>query len=384
MSDNILNYLRSRKLLKQSTSENLPSSVTIYCGFDATAVSLHIGHLVVLRILHIFKKLGHKTIGLLGSGTTLLGDPTWKNETRPMLSKEDIAVSAENISSQIRRLVAPDQMVDNIDWFSKIGMLEFMRDVASYFSVNQLVALETFSKRLREQSHLSAMEFYYPLLQGYDFKHLNENYGCNVQLGGSDQWGNITQGMGFVSKANNSEVFGVIADLLVNSSGEKMGKSMSGAVYLEKKLYSSYDFWQFWRNVADDEVERFMLQLTDFSEEEIKAMTNITEAKKTLADSVTTWVHGEEKAKEARRKSELIFEQNSYENLETHEFTSEITLEKALVEMGFVSSLSEAKRMIQSGAVQVDSAKILDEKFILTGEHVVRYGKKRYKRAKKI
>jgi tyrosyl-tRNA synthetase len=382
MPNSILSYLRSRRLLKQSSSENLPELLVVYNGFDATAQSLHIGHLIVLKILSILKEFGHKTIGLIGSGTTLLGDPTWKSESRPMLSKHDIAVNAAKLKAQIIKLSNPDYMVDNIDWFGQIRMLEFMRDVASYFSVNQLTSMETFSARLRDQKHLSAMEFYYPLLQAYDFKHLLEHYNSNVQLGGSDQWGNITQGIGFVSRTTKQEVFGLVADLLVNSSGEKMGKSVSGAIYLDEKLCSPYDFWQFWRNVADDDVERFMLQLTSFTEDEIKSkLSNITDAKKALADSITTWVHGAENAIDARTKSEMIFEKNVYDELETFRFEESTELEKLLVKVGFATSFGEAKRTIESGAIHVDDTKILSPKFKFdSGEYVIRYGKKRYVR----
>lgn len=299
-----------------------------------------------------------------------------------MLNKADIAVSAEKLKVQIVKLSNPDHMVDNLDWFGQIGMLEFMRDVACYFSVNQLTSMETFSTRLREQKHLSAMEFYYPLLQAYDFKYLFEQYQCNVQLGGSDQWGNITQGIGFVSRTTKQEVFGLVADLLVNSNGEKMGKSVSGAIYLDDKLCSPYDFWQFWRNVSDDHVERFMLQLTSFTEDEIKLkLSNITDAKKALADSITTWVHGAENAIAARTKSEMIFEKNVYETLETVQCEHAIDLEKVLVKVGFATSFGEAKRTIESGAIYVNDTKILSPKFKLDpGEYVIRYGKKRYMR----
>ena len=375
----LLSYLKSRNLLKQATSAKLPEKITIYCGFDATAKSLHIGHLIVLRILYICKNLGCKTIGLIGSGTTLLGDPTWKNETRPMLNSQDIQSYADSISSQIKSLAHPDDIVDNLQWFGTIRMLDFMRDIASYFSVNQLLSMETFSRRIEEQKHLSAMEFYYPLLQAYDFKHLNERYDCNVQLGGSDQWGNITQGISFVSRTNKKETFGLIADLLVNSNGQKMGKSISGAVYLDRDLCTPYDFWQFWRNVGDDDVERFLLQLTDLDEERIKSeLSNITNAKKLLADCVTEWVHGSEDAIAARSKSEALFEGHSYDVLDEVE-TGEREVDKVLLAIGFASSLSEAKRIIQSGAIMIDDMKVLDRSTLLEeGKHVIKYGKKRY------
>jgi tyrosyl-tRNA synthetase len=379
----LISTLKSRNLLKQCSDNTLPEKLCLYVGFDATSSSLHIGSLIPLRMLKIARELGHKTIGLLGSGTTLLGDPTWKSKTRPIIDKDAILRNATSICKQIEKIADPEFMVDNVDWFSSMNILTFMRDVAARFSVNELLSMETFDNRISSQSHLSFMEFSYPLLQAYDFAYLNKEYGCNVQIGGSDQWGNITQGIGYVAKANGTQVYGMTSSLLVNASGEKMGKSVDGAIFLDESLKSPYDFWQFWRNVDDSDVANFMLQLTDLDVEYIKEITSkdIILSKKILADEVTKFVHGEEKAKAAREQSESIFEQNSHALIPSIEWTfgESIKLEKLVVQCGFTNSLSEAKRLINSGAIQVDGEKILDHSKILSKHtYIVCYGKKKY------
>lgn len=377
---NLLDMIASRKLLKQVSASSLPDKCCIYCGFDATSASLHIGHLIVMRILRIAKSLGHTTICIIGSGTTLLGDPTWKNETRPMLDKAVIAQNAEKMKKQLIAIAQPDHILDNKDWYSSINILEFMRDIAAHFSVNQLLTMETFRTRLDSQKHLSFMEFSYPLLQAYDFLHLHQKYDCDVQLGGSDQWGNITQGLGFVKRVTGNDVYGMTNELLTNASGEKMGKTSSGALFLDPDLVTPYDFWQFWRNVGDDDVEKLLLQLTDIPEADIHtSLSDIKNAKKLLADEVTSLVHGPDNAAAARRRSEEVFEHGSYDDLEPIEFASSVTLADLLVKLQFVLSISDAKRSIKGGSVTINNIKILDHKHILnTGEHVLCYAKKRY------
>lgn len=376
----IINVLSQRQLLINHTSSDLPEKLCVYVGIDATKDSLHVGTLIVLNMLRIFKKYGHKTIVLLGSATTLIGDPSWKTESRPMLSRDEVQHNLDCLTQQIEKLIQPDEIVYNHEWLGDMNMIDFIRDVGSYFSVNQLIKLETFESRIRENRNLSFLEFTYPLMQGYDFLYLNRKYGCNVQIGGSDQWGNIIQGLHLVHKLDKKEVYGLTNQLLTTSDGTKMGKSVNGAVFLDEKLVSSYDFWQFWRNVDDADVKKFMLQLTDISSEDIDALpfntvTDITNAKKMLADNITAWVHGDVAAREARSKAEEIFENN---NVVDEAALAACSLVMALNHLGLVSSNSEAKRSIAAGSVKINSEKIVDTGYIfMPGEYVLEFAKKK-------
>lgn len=384
MTSNLITKLSERRLFKSASADQLPEKLVLYCGFDITNKSLQIGNLVPIRILKIAHDLGHKTIGLTGSFTTLLGDPSWKNETRPMLSEEDIAKNLQTIQKQVQLLSNADYMVDNIDWFDKMNLVEFMRGVASKFSVNQLVAAETFKNRLDNQLHLSFMEFSYSLLQGYDMYHLHKTLGCNLQVGGSDQWFNMTQGISYCKKMGIEGIYCMTSELLVKADGTKMGKSLSGAIYLDKNMTSVYDFWQFWRNVDDADVERCLLQMTDVPVQEIQNIVkfDVIGAKKLLADEVTRWVHGQDEQIAAREKSEAIFERGLMDVIEQVKWNleeDEVKLEKLLARIGLFQSISEAKRQILAGSVTIDGVKKLDpNEMIARGEYVVCFGKKKF------
>lgn len=377
----ILDILHKRLLIANSTTQVLPEKICAYCGSDATKDSLHIGHLLPLNILRILKKHDHKTIMLLGSATTLIGDPSWKTESRPMLSLAEVQHNLKCLTKQIQKLVDPDHIVYNHEWLEKFNIIEFIRDVGSLFSINQLVKLETFATRLSENRNLSFLEFTYPLLQGYDFLHLNRKYDCNVQIGGSDQWGNIVQGLHLLHKVHpEKKVYGITNELLTTSSGEKMGKSLGGAVFLDPALVSPYDFWQFWRNVDDVDVKKLMLQLTDIDIDVIESMElntveQINNAKKMLADNITTWVHSAQEAQEARAKSEEIFEND---NVMDVVYIQSQSICDVLKSLNFAPSSKQAKQYIASGTVKIDNEKIIDHTHMLSeGSYVLHFAKKR-------
>ena len=328
---NLAQKLSSRCLLKSASSEQLPEKLVLYCGFDITSRSLQIGNLVPIRILKIAHDMGHKTIALTGSFTTLLGDPSWKNETRPILSQEEIAKNLERIRRQIHSLSDTDHLLDNADWF----------------------------------------------------RGMNQTLGCNLQVGGSDQWFNMTQGISYCRKMGVEGIYCMTSELLVKADGTKMGKSLSGCIYLDKELTSVYDFWQFWRNVDDADVRRCLLQMTDVPVQEVENIVqfDIIEAKKMLADEVTRWVHGKEEQAVAREKSEAIFERGSTEEMEkiAWDFEEEFKLEKLLVKVGLFTSISEAKRQILAGSVTINGIKKLDpNEIIVKNTYVLCFGKKRF------
>jgi tyrosyl-tRNA synthetase len=335
-----------------------------------------------MQVLRIAKRYGHKVICLIGSITTRVGDPTWKNKTRPMLNDEDIESNCVKLKSQIDRIIKPDHILDNSEWLN-MNLVTFLKDVAPFFSVNQLINLDTFYNRLANQEHLSMLELIYPCLQGYDFAYLNKYYGCNVQLGGLDQLANITQGLQYIDKTNpdaDIEALGMVAELLLNANGEKMGKTTEGAIYLDEELTSSYDFWQFFRNVDDSLVKEMFLKFTEKPLIEIEdLLSDYNLAKKILADCVTSMVHGEEKATKARKKSEAIFERNDYSQLELITLSYGLSLDRVLNHIGETESIGEGKRMIQAGGVQVNGSKVLDQNFILdAGEYIIICGKSRF------
>jgi tyrosyl-tRNA synthetase len=328
---------------------------------------------------------GHKTICLIGTATTLIGDPTWKNHTRPMLDEELITHNANKILEQIARIFMPDHLVENRKWLD-MSMLTFLREVGAYFSINQLINLDTFYNRLESKEHLSFLEISYPLLQAYDFLHLNLEYGCNVQVGGSDQWGNITQGIQYVKRITNKDVYGLVTELLVSSKGDKMGKTTNGAIFLDSELTSVYDFWQFWRNIDDNDVEDLLLKFTELTLREIKdLLEDCNNAKKYLADQITEMVHGKTEAINARTKSEAIFEHGNYDLLPEILVQEQITLDHVLYNIGASQSISEAKRIIQGGGVQIDGVKMLDPNHMLQNKiQIISYGKHKFFKVRKV
>ena len=320
----ILDELQYRGLIYQTTNlEGLrkrleQGKITLYCGFDPTAESLHVGNLLMLITLKRFQLRGHQPIVIVGGATGLIGDPSGKNEERPLQSKEVIKKWDQKIKKQLQQFLDFNEkensalLLDNFSWHSKNNVLDFLRDIGKHFTVSYLLAKETVKKRL--EVGISFTEFSYPLLQAFDFYYLFKNYHCELQLGGSDQWGNITSGIDLIKSLTNKEVFGLTLPLITTASGEKFGKSSGKAIWLDKKLTSPYEFYQFWVNVSDSEVIKLLKYFTFLSKEEIEKLeTSLLkepekrEAQKTLAFEMTKIVHGEKEAKEAQKISQALF-----------------------------------------------------------------------------
>lgn len=352
-------------------------AVPVYIGFDCTASSLHVGSLVQIMILRWLQKCGHKPIILLGGGTTKVGDPSGKDESRKILTEEDIAANLEGI----RRVFEPfitfgdgktdAMLVNNDEWLSSLGYIEFLRDIGKHFSINRMLTFDSVKLRLEREQNLSFLEFNYMLLQAYDFAELNKRYGCRVQIGGSDQWGNIVNGVELNRRLGQKEVFGLTAPLITTSSGAKMGKTAQGAVWLTEDRLSSYDYWQFWRNTEDKDVGRFLKLFTDLPLDEIARLealegADINEAKIVLANEATALCHGEEAARNAEATAKKTFESGMIGDQLPEVDVPKVQLEqgvpayKLLADAGICASGGEAKRIIKGGGGKVNDQKIDD------------------------
>jgi tyrosyl-tRNA synthetase len=379
-----LRVLSERGFIQQCTDlEALDSwlgagSGTAYNGFDLTADSLHVGHLIPIMMLRWFQKTGNRPIALMGGATTRLGDPSFRDTSRPLLSEEQIAGNLAGIRRIFERFLTfgdgPTDalMVNNADWLGNLKYLDFLRDVGPHFSVNRMLTSESVRQRLEREQSLSLLEFNYMVMQGYDFRVLAETHACLLQLGGSDQWGNILSGVEFGRRAGGRTLFGLTAPLLTTASGAKMGKSAAGAVWLNADRLSPYEFWQFWRNTEDADVGRFMRLFTELPLDEIARLemlsgSEINVAKKVLADEVTQLCHGVDAAAEASETSRRMFEDGeAAAGLPTVMVTGEglregLPLPDALVTAGLVKSKSEARRLILGGGVRVNSRSVSDE-----------------------
>lgn len=362
------------------------SSVTAYLGFDITAKSLHAGSLMQLMILRLLQKHGHKPIVLLGSSTTKIGDPSGKDKERDLLNASTITKNKESLRKIFSKFIkfgegASDAiLVDNSEWLSDINYLDFLRDIGRHFSINRMLSFESVKLRLDRQQSLTFLEFNYMILQAYDFTVLNDRYGCELQLGGSDQWGNIINGIELNRKLGQGEVFGLTTPLLTTSSGKKMGKSESGAIWLNEDMLSAYDYWQFWRNTDDKDVEKFLKMFTGLERSEIEKLSKlsgseINEAKIILANEATALCHGREKADAARSTARETFEEDRRKSsgLPLYSFSGEvlfaIPLYKLIVECKFCKTGGEAKRLILQNAVKLnDSILLIDPLFTLNRE----------------
>lgn len=363
-----------------------------YIGFDCTAKSLHVGSLLQIMALRWFQQCGHKPIVLLGGGTTKIGDPSGKDESRKMLSDDDIEANKQAIKKNFENfLTFEDQfdasnshavLVDNAEWIDNLNYPKFLREVGRHFSVNRMLTMDSVRLRLERESHLSFLEFNYMILQSYDFTVLNNNYGCRLQIGGSDQYGNIVMGTGLnrslVAEANpgNQEsadgLFGLTTPLITTSSGAKMGKTADGAVWLNGDMLSSYDYWQFWRNTEDADVGRFLRFFTDLPLEKITELESlegaeINEAKKALATETTALLHGSQSARDALTTAEQTFEQGKLGEHLPEVAISKADLEagvaafKLFLEAGLAGSGKEARNLIRGGGARVNDEKVADE-----------------------
>ena len=373
----MLDYIqlfKDRHLLNQCTNEeNLNNllnkkKITFYIGFDATADALHAGSLVQLRAIKTLIKHGHEAIVLLGGGTTKIGDPSGKDSARKILSYDEIQNNIDNFKRIFEHYFRDHKQsikfINNNDWLSTLNYIELLRDVGSHLSINRMLTFESVKERLKREQSLSFLEFNYMVLQSYDFLHLNKYQNCELQIGGSDQWGNIILGMEVISKINKNDAFGLTTPLLTTSTGKKMGKTEQGAVWIDQNKFSSYDFYQYWRNVDDSDVEKLLLIFSDLDKDEIKKLISddINKAKKNLAYLVTTDCHSEESAKQAEEKAISIFEKNISDNIDEIDFdiNSQIKIFEAITSKNLVSSKSEAKRLIEGGGIKLGDDKIKD------------------------
>ena len=377
-------------------------TVTAYIGFDPTAPSLHAGGLIQIMMLYWLQKTGHRPITLMGGGTGMVGDPSFKDEARKLMTLETIAENSASIKRVFSKYLTfgdgPKDaiMADNGDWLRKLNYLEFLRDVGAHFSVNRMLSFDSVKLRLDRQQSLSFLEFNYMVLQAYDFVELNKRYGCRLQIGGSDQWGNIVNGIDLGHRMGTPQLYALTTPLLTTSSGAKMGKSLNGAIWLNPEMLSAYDFWQYWRNTEDADVERFLKLYTTLPMDEIARLgalggTEINDAKKVLATEITAMLHGREAAEAAAETARKTFEEGALaESLPTVELPAAelgdgIGVLQLFVKAGLAGSNGEARRHVQGGAVRINDAPVSDDRQVIgtgdvTAEGVIKLslGKKKH------
>ena len=381
-----LNEIKERGFIYQDIEiENLDNILTknkssAYIGFDITSDSLHIGSLIQLMLLHWFDYYGHQSIALVGGGTTLIGDPSGKDKTRKILSKQDIDKNIKNIENTFSRFINLKEsslIINNYEWLSELNYIDFLREFGSKITLNRMLTFESVKNRLDREQPLTVLEFNYMLLQAYDFVHLNKNFNCILQMGGSDQWGNILSGVDLIRKINKKDAFGITSPLITNADGSKMGKTVDGAIWLNKNKISSLNFFQFWRNINDTDVEKFLYLFTKLPISEIKKLSllknqEINEAKKILAYEVTKIVRGKEDADEANEIANNIFESNisddrlpNISQKKTNLINNNFTIIDAIDELKLVKSRSEIKRLIKSDGIKVNDEVFKDNSFSL-------------------
>lgn len=359
--------------------------VTAYIGFDCTADSLHVGSLLQIMMLRWLQKTGNKPIVLMGGGTSKVGDPSFKDEARKLLSEEDIAHNKAGIQTVFDKYLSfgdgPSDavMVDNADWLDKLEYIKFLRDYGAHFSVNRMLSFDSVKLRLDREQSLSFLEFNYMILQAYDFLELRRRYGCTLQMGGSDQWGNIVNGVELTRRVDQQTIYGLTSPLITTASGAKMGKTAQGAMWLNADRLSIYDFWQYWRNTEDGDVGRFLKLFTEMPLDEIARLealggAEINEAKKILATEVTTLCHGAEAAEAAAETARQTFEAGAAsEGLPTidvarGDIDAGIAMVDALVQAGLATSKGEARRLIRGGGARVNDAPVSDEAAMIGGD----------------
>jgi len=403
---NFYQILKERGFVEQVTNEKEvkklfeKEKVTFYIGFDPTAPSLHIGHLLSLMTMAWAQKFGHLPIFLAGGGTGLIGDPSGKDKARPLMSFQTIKKNISLIKKQVSKILDFSQnqalLLNNADWLVKLNYIEFLRDFGVHFRVNRMLSHEGIKARL--EKGLSFLEFNYQLLQAYDFWYQFKNYNCLVQMGGSDQWGNIVAGIELIKKLENKNAYGITFPLITTAEGKKMGKTEKGAIWLDKNLTSVFDYYQYWINVDDRDVKRFLFLFTFLPPEEIDKLANlkgneIKKAKEILAFETTKIVHGEKMAREAKKSSQVLFGQKTAKRekvslptffVSQSEIKKGILLSKLLFLAQLVKSSSEGKRLIIQGGAYLNRKRITDPNFIVkeedfeNSEILLRAGKKRY------
>jgi tyrosyl-tRNA synthetase len=408
MSKNLYDTLKERGFIEQCTNENglrqllSKRKITFYIGFDPSASSLHIGHLVSLMAMAWAQKLGHRPIFLAGGGTGLVGDPSGKDKARPLMSRQKIKANLQSIKKQVSRVLDFSKnralLLDNADWLIKLNYIEFLRDFGVYFSVNRLLTFESIKNRLKKG--LSFLEFNYQLLQAYDFWHLFKKYNCLAEMGGSDQWGNIVAGVELIRRLEKKESYGVTFKLIKASTGRKMGKTEKGTVWLDSRLTSPYDYYQYWINTDDKDVKKFLLIFTFLPLTEIKKLgqlkgAEIRKAKEILAFEATKLIHGEEAAKKARITSRGLFgkEKNRATSVPTvflpkKKIKGGVLVSKLFNIIGLSNSISEARRLIIQGGAYLNEKRLADPNLLVresdfkNGGIILRSGKKKYCKVK--
>src|ERR1700684_645379 len=403
-----LNVLQSRGFIHQcSDFEGLDAlaargEATAYVGYDCTAPSLHIGNFLTMMMLYWLQQSGNKPITLMGGGTTMVGDPSGKDESRALRSVEEIEANKASIRGVFAKVLhygsgsSDAVMLDNAEWLTKLNWIEMLRDNGRSFSVNRMLTMDSVRLRLEREQEMSFIEFNYMVCQAYDFVELSRRAGCRLQMGGSDQWGNIVNGVDLGRRMGTPQLFALTTPLLTTASGDKMGKTAQGAVWLNADAFSPYDFWQYWRNVEDGDVVRFLKLFTTLPLEEIERLAalqgaEINEAKKALADAATTLLHGAEAARVAAETARQTFEEGAIaENLPTvevprGELEAGIGVLASFVKAGLVASNGEARRQIKGGGLRVNDVAVTDEKMLLkpselTPEGVIKlsFGRKRH------
>lgn len=376
----------------------LKGPISGYIGFDATATSLHAGSLIQIMMLHWMQETGHKPIALMGGGTSMVGDPSFKDEARKLLTVDDIERNLAGIRKVFARYLdfdGPATMMNNADWLLGLNYLEFLRDVGRYFSVNRMLSFDSVKMRLDREQSLSFLEFNYMILQAYDFVELHKRTGCILQMGGSDQWGNIVNGIDLGHRMADVQLYALTSPLLTTASGGKMGKTASGAVWLNADLMSPYEFWQFWRNTEDADVERFLKLYTKLPMAEIAKLaalggSEINDAKKVLATEVAALLHGREAAEAAAETARQTFEEGAIAAdlpsvaIARSQLESGLGVLNAFVTAGLVPSTGEARRQIKSGGLRVNDALVGNERAVLSAsdlaEGVIKlsFGKKKH------
>ncbi len=388
MKNTFLSDMKSRGFLNQCTDlDGLAGvcdkkAITGYIGFDCTASSLHVGSLLQIMILRLMQKHGHRPIVLLGGGTTLIGDPSGKDSTRKILTKKEIKKNIENIKKIFTKVLdfsnkkTQPIFVDNFKWLSKLNYINFLRDIGSHFTINKMLTFDSVKLRLEREQSLSYMEFNYMILQSYDFFQLFKNNNCVLQIGGSDQWGNIINGVELIRRILKKEAFGLTTPLITLASGAKMGKTEKGAVWLNKELYSTYDYWQFWRNVDDRDVKNFLNFFTEISSNEIdeliKKEKNINNLKILLANEATKILHGDTASKKAELTAKETFEGSGLGSdlpeikIKSIAISKGISLLDLITSNKIMSSKSEVRRAIINRGIKIDNVVVHDDKKLIS------------------
>jgi len=406
MKPNFIDEITSRGFFHQCTDLNKlnslikTNSIKAYIGFDCTASSLHVGSLLQIMCLRLLQKHGHQPIVLLGGGTTLIGDPSGKDATRKILDEKSIENNIKKIKEIFEKLLdfsnkkTEPIFVNNAEWLKKLNYIEFLRDIGKHFTINKMLSFDSVKLRLEREQSLSYMEFNYMILQAYDFFKLNEKNNCILQIGGSDQWGNIVNGVELIRKLSQKEAFGLTTPLITLSSGAKMGKTESGAIWLDEKLLSPYEYWQFWRNTNDEDVNRFLKYFTEIEtkdlEETIKDEKNINNLKILLANEATKILHGEKNSKEAEKTAKETFEGSGIGKnlpeilLKKKQITNGMQILDLLVNDKIFKSKSEARRAINEKGIKINDQVVVDEKKIISSSDFnddilkISHGKKRH------